>query len=97
MSCQLEDLRIIRSQLLHFKLETKLARKYKVFFIYITILNNKEIFENSQIKTKSSIANTCRNFISFQLLSIAILFRFKTIIKFLSISTIRNAILNCVT
>jgi len=90
-------LRVVRSQLSHFKLKTKLTRKCEVFFIYVTILNNKKIFENLRIETKSNIANVCRNFISFQLLSIAILYRFKIIIKFLSIFAIENAILNYVT
>ncbi len=90
-------MRVVRSQLSHFKLKTKLTRKCEVFFIYVTILNNKKIFENLRIETKSNIANVCRNFISFQLLSIAILYRFKIIIKFLSIFAIENAILNYVT
>ena len=97
MSCQSKNLRVARLQLLYSRLETKLTRKCEIFSIYITILNNKKTFENSRIKTRLSIANVRRDFTLFQSLSIAILYRFKTIIKFPSISTIKNAIINYMT
>ena len=80
----------------HFKLETKLARKCEVFSIYVAILNNRKTLENSRIRTRLSIANVCRDLTLLQLLSIAIFYRFKTTIEFLSISIIENAIINCV-
>jgi len=51
-------MRIVRSQISYCKLEIEINAKIEVFSIYITLLNNKEILENSRINTRSNIVAT---------------------------------------
>lgn len=64
-----------------------------MFLIYIIVLENRETLENSKIDIWNTIANACWNLQFFCSFLVTILYRFKTAIEFLSISTIENAIL----
>jgi len=45
------------------RLKIELKRKCKMFSTYVAILNNKETLKNLRIKTKLSVANTCRDLV----------------------------------
>jgi len=86
-------MQIAQLQILHCKLKTKINTKTKMFFIYVTLLNNKEILENSRISTRSNIVAIYRDLTSLHLFLIDIFYRFKATIKFSYIFNIKNAIL----
>jgi len=48
-------MRIVRFQISYCKLEIKINAKIEVFLVYVTLLNDEEILENSRISTRSSI------------------------------------------
>lgn len=64
-----------------------------MFSIYVTLLNDKEILENSRMNIRSNIVAIYRDLTSLHLFSIDILYCFKVAIEFSYIFDIKNAIL----
>jgi len=55
VSCQLKNIRIAQFQILYCKLEIEINTKIKMFFIYITLLKDKETLKNFRINTRNNI------------------------------------------
>jgi len=87
-------MRIAQFQISYCKLKIKINAKIEVFLVYVTLLNNKKILENSRINTRSNIVATYRNLILLNLFSTNILYCFKATIDFSYIFNVKNAILD---
>jgi len=86
-------MQIVQSQIFNCKLRNKINAKIEMFFVYVTLLNNRETFKNSCINIRSNIVAIYRNLISLYLFLIDILYCFKATINFSYIFDIKNAIL----
>ena len=86
-------MRIVRSQIFYFKLEIEINTKIKMFFIYVTLLKDKETLKNFRISTRNNIVAIYRNLTSLNLSLIDIFYRFKAIIDFSFIFDIKNVII----
>jgi len=86
-------MRIARLQILYCKLEIEINAKIEMFLIYVTLLNDKEILENSRISIRNNIVAIYRDLTSLYLSLINILYCFKVVIDFSYIFDIRDTIL----
>ncbi len=86
-------MRIVRSQIFYCKLEIEINTKIKMFFIYVTLLKDKETLKNFRISTRNNIVAIYRNLTSLNLSLIDIFYRFKAIIDFSFIFDIKNVII----
>jgi len=51
-------MRIVQSQIFYCKLEIRINTKIEIFFIYVTLLKDKETLKNSRISIRSNIIAT---------------------------------------
>jgi len=87
-------MQIAQLQISYYKLRIEINAKIEVFFVYVILLNNKEILKNSRISIRSNIVATYRDLILSNLFLTNILYCFKAAINFSYIFNIRNAILD---
>jgi len=86
-------MRIAQSQILYCKLKIEINAKIEMLFVYVTLLNNKEILKNSRINIRSNIIAIYRDLILSHLFLTNILYCFKATINFFYIFNIKNTIL----
>ncbi len=51
-------MQIAQFQIFYYKLKIEINTKIKIFFVYITLLKDKETLENLRINTRNNIATT---------------------------------------